>query len=118
MVFPARGNYVILLTDGLESARLKGGVPDYDAAAKEAADLLSINVKTYVIGFGQDVVGNQTLSNIANAGGTQKAYFAADLAQLKEALRTISRQSPVNSMADPILSSREQGTVSTERLLN
>jgi hypothetical protein len=86
---PCRGNYVILLTDGLESARLKGGLPDYDAAAKEAADLLSINVKTYVIGFGQDVVGNQTLNNIANAGGTQKAYFAADLAQLKDALRTI-----------------------------
>jgi hypothetical protein len=86
---PCRGNFVILLTDGLESARLKGGVPDYDAAVKEAADLLSIQVKTYVIGFGQDVVGNQTLNNIANSGGTNKAYFAADFAQLKEALRTI-----------------------------
>ena len=39
---PCRGNYIILLTDGLESARLKAGVPDYDAAVKEAADLLTI----------------------------------------------------------------------------
>ncbi len=86
---PCRGNYVILLTDGLESARLQGGLPDYNAAVKEAADLLSINVKTFVIGFGQDIVGNQTLTNIANAGGTQKAYFAADFAQLKDILKTI-----------------------------
>ena len=86
---PCRGNYIILLTDGLESARLKGGVPDYDAAVKEAADLLTINVKTFVVGFGQDIVGNQTLNNIANAGGTQKAYFAADFNQLKSALQNI-----------------------------
>ena len=86
---PCRGNYVILLTDGLESARLKAGVPDYDAAAGEAKSLLDINVKTFVIGFGQDIVGNQTLNNIAKAGGTDKAYFAANLAQLKQALQVI-----------------------------
>jgi hypothetical protein len=86
---PCRGNYIILLTDGLETARLKGGFPDYDAAVKEAADLLTINVKTFVVGFGLDVVGNQTLNNIANAGGTQKAYFAADFNQLKSALQAI-----------------------------
>ena len=86
---PCRGNYIILLTDGLESARLKAGLPDYDAAVKEAADLLTINVKTFVVGFGLDIVGNQTLNNIANAGGTEKAYFAADLNQLKSALQTI-----------------------------
>jgi hypothetical protein len=86
---PCRGNYVILLTDGLESARLKAGLPDYDAAVKEAADLLKINVKTFVVGFGQDIVGNQTLNNIANAGGTQKAYFAADFDSLRSGLQTI-----------------------------
>jgi hypothetical protein len=86
---PCRGNYIILLTDGLESARLNKGAPDYDAAVKEAADLLTINVKTFVVGFGQDIVGNQTLNNIANAGGTQKAYFAADFNQLKSALQNI-----------------------------
>ena len=86
---PCRGNYVILLTDGLESARLKAGLPDYDAAANEAKALLDINVKTFVIGFGQDIVGNQTLNNIAKAGGTDKAYFAADFTQLKQALQVI-----------------------------
>jgi len=56
---PCRGNYIILLTDGLESARLKAGLPDYDAAADEAKALLDINVKTFVIGFGQDIVGTR-----------------------------------------------------------
>jgi hypothetical protein len=86
---PCRGNYIILLTDGLESARLKGGVPDYSAAVTEAANLLTINVRTFVVGFGTDIVGNQTLNNIANAGGTQQAYFAADLKQLQNALQSI-----------------------------
>jgi hypothetical protein len=86
---PCRGNYIVLLTDGLESARLKAGLPDYDAAAVEAKALLDINVKTFVIGFGQDIVGNQTLNNMAKAGGTDKAYFAADLVQLKQALQVI-----------------------------
>lgn len=86
---PCRGNYIILLTDGLESARLKSGLPDYDAAVVEAANLLTINVRTFVVGFGTDIVGNQTLNNIANAGGTEKAYFAADLNQLQNALQAI-----------------------------
>jgi len=84
-----RGNYIILLTDGLESARFKGSSPDYDAAPQEAANLLAINVRTFVIGFGQDIKGNQTLNNIAQAGGTNKAYFAANLDELKDALKSI-----------------------------
>ena len=87
-----RGNYVILLTDGLESCRFdKSGNPDYSAAVTEAARLYSINVKTFVIGFGNDVVGNQTLNNIALAGsgGRYQAFFAANFEQLKEALRSI-----------------------------
>ncbi|MGA2316185.1 MAG: PilC/PilY family type IV pilus protein [Thermodesulfobacteriota bacterium] len=94
---PCRGNYIILLTDGLESARCKGAKNadntckevDYNAAVTEAANLLTINVKTFVVGFGQDIVGNQTLNNIANAGGTQNAYFAANLNDLKKALQAI-----------------------------
>ncbi len=87
-----RGNYIILLTDGLESCRYDGnGQPDYNAAVTEAANLFGINVKTFVIGFGGDVIGNQTLNNIglAGSGGKYKAFFAADVIQLKEALRTI-----------------------------
>ncbi|MGB9627792.1 MAG: pilus assembly protein, partial [Thermodesulfobacteriota bacterium] len=84
-----RGNYIILLTDGLESCRFNGDVPDYNAAPQEAANLLSINVKTFVIGFGNDIKGNQNLNNIAIAGGTGKAYFATNLNELKEAMQTI-----------------------------
>jgi len=84
-----RGNYIILLTDGLESCRFSGSTPDYNAAVQEAANLLAINVKTFVIGFGQDITGNQTLNNIASSGGTEKAYFAANMDQLKGALTSI-----------------------------
>ena len=85
-----RGNYVILLTDGLESARLhKDGTPDYTAAPQEAANLLAINVKTFVIGFGTDLTGDATLNNIAASGGTQQAYFAANMNQLTAALESI-----------------------------
>ncbi|MDI6763577.1 MAG: PilC/PilY family type IV pilus protein [Thermodesulfobacteriota bacterium] len=86
-----RGNYIILLTDGLESCELKGNplVPDYNAAVTESATLLTKNVKTFVIGFGGDIVGNQTLTNIAVAGGTDKAYFAANFNELKAALTSI-----------------------------
>jgi hypothetical protein len=86
-----RGNYIILLTDGLESCRFSGGAPDYNAAVVEAANLYTINVKTFVIGFGGDITGNKTLNDIAAAGsgGKEKAYFAADFDQLKNALRSI-----------------------------
>ncbi len=87
-----RGNYIILLTDGLESCRYdKDGKPDYNAAVTEAANLFGINVRTYVIGFGKDILGNQTLNNIAMAGsgGKYNAYFASDFEQLRDALRTI-----------------------------
>jgi Tfp pilus tip-associated adhesin PilY1 len=84
-----RGNYVILLTDGLESCRMNGGAPDYNAAPAEAANLLAINVKTFVIGFGSDLSGNLTLNNIAGSGGTGKAYFATNMAELQGALQSI-----------------------------
>jgi hypothetical protein len=88
-----RGNYIILLTDGLESCRFdKDGNPDYTAAVTEAGKLYGINVKTFVIGFGSDIVGNKTILNniaLAGSGGKYNAFFAADFEQLKEALRSI-----------------------------
>jgi len=86
---PCRGNFIILLTDGLESCRMKAGLPDYGEAPKEAANLLANKVKTYVIGFGTNIYGNKTLNDIAVAGGTGRAYYAADFAQLKDALKSI-----------------------------
>ncbi len=84
-----RGNYVILLTDGLESCRFNGQTPDYNAAPAEAANLFGLNVRTFVIGFGTDLSGNAALTNIAVAGGTQRAYFASNMDELQSALRSI-----------------------------
>ncbi len=89
-----RGNYIILLTDGLESCRYSGGKPDYDAAPAEAAKLFSINVTTFVIGFGQEVLqdkGYETLNKIARAGSGNKhdAYFTKDFDTLYKALQSI-----------------------------
>jgi Tfp pilus tip-associated adhesin PilY1 len=102
-----RGNYVILLTDGLESCRFldspKNLFPDYGAAAREAARLMEIGVKAFVIGFGKDIKGNQTLNSIAQSGGTDQAYFAENAAELRDAFKTVfqaiagnySRSNPV-----------------------
>jgi len=91
---PCRGNYIILLTDGLESARFLDAQqqqPDYGAAPLEAANLLTIGVRTFVIGFGTDIVGNDTINNIAKAGGTEQAYYAPDYAGLEDSLGKIFR---------------------------
>jgi len=109
-----RGNYIILMTDGLESARLKDGNPDYDAAPQAAKELYELvktkdgkpaGVKTFVIGFGADLKGNkpEVLNNIAKNGGTEKAYFASNLSELETAFKKIfqtigegySRSNPV-----------------------
>jgi hypothetical protein len=114
-----RGNYIILMTDGLESARClptgtncpsSGGSPDYDAAANAANDLFKLvldkdgkpaGVKTFVIGFGAGLKGNkpEVLDNIAKNGGTEHynkktgeteyAYFAENINDLKDAFKEI-----------------------------
>lgn len=109
-----RGNYIILMTDGLESARFKDGNPDYEAAPQAAKELYELvktkdgkpaGVKTFVIGFGADLKGNkpEVLNNIAKNGGTERAYFAGNLTELEIAFRKIfqtigegySRSNPV-----------------------
>lgn len=99
-----RGNYIILLTDGLESARLKGeDEPDYDAAANIAKDLFKLvkdkndkpaGVKTYVVGFGADLKANkpESLKMIADSGGTEKVYFAGNLNELRNAFISIFQE--------------------------
>ncbi len=85
-----RKNYVILLTDGNETA---GGDPVAEAAALQN---LVVNgeehpVKVYVIGFGLDDASKQTLDDIAQAGGSalhgtapdqHYAYFANNVDEL------------------------------------
>jgi Tfp pilus tip-associated adhesin PilY1 len=91
-----RGNYIILLTDGLESARFKSANPDYDAAAEVAGALYQKFVQTFVIGFGQDVLqtaGYKALNDIAKAGSPptsqRNAYFPTTQTQLEQALKEI-----------------------------
>ena len=85
-----RKNYIILLTDGNETA---GGDPVAEAAALQN---LVVNgeehpVKVYVIGFGLDDSSKQTLDDIAQAGGSplhgtapnqHYAYFANNVNEL------------------------------------
>lgn len=80
-----RDNYIILLTDGLETC---DGDP-----VQAATDLLNLTVggesypvKTYVIGFGLDSASQATLNAIAAAGGTSHAYFANNVEDLVDIL--------------------------------
>ncbi len=77
-----RKNYIILLTDGTETA---GGDPVAEAAALQ--QIRDINnelrpVKVYVVGFGLDQASQTTLNNIAVAGGSGQAYFANNVDEL------------------------------------
>lgn len=102
-----RGNYIILLTDGLESCRYQGPLkPDFDLGATASKDLYNIGVNTFVIGFGKDAGTNTSaLDNIALAGSGDKykAFFTDTLVGLTNAIQTIfqiiggsySRSNPV-----------------------
>ncbi len=76
-----RGYYVILLTDGAETC---GGAPN-----TVAANLLTAGVKTYVIGLTSVAADQTSLSQIAVAGGTTRAYFPTNKTQLSAALSAI-----------------------------
>ncbi|MEE4351419.1 MAG: PilC/PilY family type IV pilus protein, partial [Desulfatiglans sp.] len=102
-----RKNYVILLTDGLETC---DGDP-VTAAAALNTQLIGGNpgsvVKTFVIGFGLDEASKANLNAIAAAGGTDQAYFATNVQELVNILAneitseiigdSYSRSSPVAS---------------------
>jgi Tfp pilus tip-associated adhesin PilY1 len=101
-----RQNYVILLTDGLDTADcnptddaatyaacLNGaGSPVIQAAQELAAVQYSGTnrpVKTYVVGFGLETAQQAALNDLAAAGGTTQAYFASNVNELVTALTTI-----------------------------
>jgi len=105
-----RGNYIILLTDGLESCRyLDPGPnlkPDFDLGAQASQELYNNGVNTFVIGFGSAAGANiNALNKIARAGSNNvyDAFFTATLADLTKAIQTIfqiikgsySRSNPV-----------------------
>jgi MYXO-CTERM domain-containing protein len=82
---PCRKYAVILLTDGAETCQ---GNP-----VLAAGTLLTAGVQTYVVGF--SVLGEEqaSLNQIAVAGGTTAAYFAANEQQLAAALANIVSKS-------------------------
>jgi hypothetical protein len=114
-----RRNYIILFTDGLESARCQlgpcnpplntKGDPDYAAAATKAKELFqlvkdkegnSAGVRTFVIGFGMGLGDKKDkLDDIARNGGTEHknkttgsteyAYTAGNAGELTEAFKDI-----------------------------
>jgi hypothetical protein len=105
-----RGNYIILLTDGLESGRFLDPptnlMPDFDLGATASQELYNIGVNTFVIGFGKAAGTNlNALNKIARAGSNNiyDAFFTDTLAGLTNAIQTIfqiiqgsySRSNPV-----------------------
>lgn len=85
-------SYVILITDGEETC---GGNPVTAASNLRSQpnggtftyNGTSYDIKTFVIGFGAETAGSTTLNQMARAGGTGTAYWAANFDQLKQALR-------------------------------
>jgi hypothetical protein len=86
---PARGNAVLLITDGAETeACTDGGRLDGPSGA---AALLaqSTSVRTFVVGFSSDVDAVE-LNAVATAGATERFYPAEDAAALEDAFATIA----------------------------
>ncbi|MGA9524471.1 MAG: VWA domain-containing protein [Myxococcaceae bacterium] len=86
LVDPDRSNNVLLVTDGEENCN---GRPE-----DEVGELFAKGIKTYVVGFG-DEVDPQRLSEMAVAGGTARAgqtkyYQADDPAALQAALDQVA----------------------------
>ena len=88
-------NFVVLLTDGLPSNDKNGNVVSSPAAAiaaatAAAAALKAKGIETYIIGFALPYgTDPNTLNAIAVAGGTDKAYNAADSTSLQAAFDDI-----------------------------
>ncbi len=83
-----RSYTTILLTDGAESCE---GDPEA-AAAELLAGVSGKTVRTYVIGFSVLDIEEQSLNDIANAGGTSAAIFVDDKEELADALAQIIGQ--------------------------
>ncbi len=89
-----RNNYIILLTDGLDTCADGADQDARNAKVVTAAeDLYNLSIddvptpiKTFVIGFGLDASSSASLNAIAAAGGTEQAYFATNVEELVEVL--------------------------------
>lgn len=84
---PTRSNFVLMVTDGMETC--------HGDVVEEVQKLFGNHIKTYVIGFG-DEVSARTLTEMATEGGTARAsspryYQADDPAALSSSLAAIVR---------------------------
>ncbi len=115
-------DYVILVTDGMPSVDPAGNemadtTAAINAAAAEAANLLSQGIKTYVIGFAlPNGVDGSLLDTIAAAGGTDNTFLANDAASLDSALKSIfltfvNRDASSSSSAVLANNSRGEGAI-------
>ncbi|MBM4360357.1 MAG: VWA domain-containing protein [Deltaproteobacteria bacterium] len=92
---PDRQSYVMLITDGAQSAdcKLAGADP---GTTTIIGDLLKAGVKTFVVGFGGQGIDKAAMNGFANAGGTPinngdiDYYDSADAAALDKALADIA----------------------------
>jgi MYXO-CTERM domain-containing protein len=80
-----KAQYVILITDGKETCSPYW--PDSATGPLYGSD----GVKTFVVGFGDDVLPDR-LNDAASSGGTGSYYQADNLSQLKAALQGIAGQ--------------------------
>ena len=104
-----RQNFIILLTDGLDTADCNPASSDYQTcltdendprspaqAAKALREIRigddSYEVKTYVVGFGLDRSQAGALDAVARAGGTGQARFAQDSEALARQLSSIFQE--------------------------
>lgn len=90
-------NFLVLLTDGLPSAK-QDGTPSRNVIQNLADVTTQVSnlknsaakVKTYVVGFGLPYGTNPAqLNTIASAGGTDTAYYATSAASLDAAFSSI-----------------------------
>lgn len=106
-----RNNYVIFLTDGLETG---GGDPVAAAQAllETTIDGIEYPIKTYVVGFGLNKTAKASLNAIAEAGGTGGAYFANNVEELVDILVTEITSSILAgsySRASPVITKYDAG---------
>jgi hypothetical protein len=83
---PARGNAVLLITDGNENEECQSNTNA--AAAAGALFAQAISVRTFAVGFADGVLGS--LADVATMGGTVQPYNANNPQSLQDALAAIA----------------------------
>ncbi|MGA1790802.1 MAG: pilus assembly protein [bacterium] len=111
-----RKNYVLFITDGEPYPSSQGEVAE--TAAENLLD--DLDVRTYMIGFGEDTRGSETLDDIAENGGCplkadgHYAYYATNEAELTDAIKKIIYEAATGDYAT---SAPTSGSASGSRMV-